>query len=51
MFANLIPNAGPRVLQKGPGGGVVYLKIGEMLKFGSAGRMTGSRADPRKRER
>ena len=29
-FATLIPNAGPRVLQKGPGEGVVYLQISKM---------------------
>ena len=29
-FATLIPNAGPRVEQKGPGEGVIYLQISEM---------------------
>ena len=33
MFATLIPNAGPHVLQKGPGEGVIYLQISGMLKF------------------
>ena len=30
MFETLIPNAGPRVLYKGPGEGVTYLQISEM---------------------
>ena len=29
-FTNLIPNAGPRVLQKGPGEVVVYMQIPEV---------------------
>ena len=29
----LIPNAGPRVVQKGPWGGVIYLQISEMNKW------------------
>ena len=28
-FATLFPNAGPSVLQKGPGEGVIYLQISE----------------------
>ena len=30
-FATLIPYTGPRVLQKGPRGGVIYLQISEIL--------------------
>ena len=30
MFANLIQNAGPRVLQEGLGKGVIYLQISEI---------------------
>ena len=33
MLATLIPNAMPCVLQKGPGEGVIYLQITEMLSF------------------
>ena len=29
-FVTLITNAGPRVVQKGPGEGVIYLQISEM---------------------
>ena len=29
-FPTLIPNAGPRVVQKEPGEGVIYLQISEM---------------------
>ena len=43
-FATLIPNAGPRLLQKGPGEGVIYLQISEMSNSRSFDKM---RLDPR----
>ena len=33
LFATLIPNAWPHVLHKGPGKGVIYLQISEMLAY------------------
>ena len=33
MFTTLITNVGPRVPQKGPGEGVIYLQISEMCNF------------------
>ena len=33
MFATLISNSGPCILQKGPGEGVIYLQISEMCIF------------------
>ena len=34
MLTTVVPNAGPRVLQKGIGEGVIYMQISEMLNLG-----------------